>query len=348
MEFTQTASELEDLELVRNTALRLFADRRNGDSSLEAVAEVGFLGLLVPIEAGGAGWYPAEASLVVEEAGRSGDGAPIIGAMVGAGLVARAAPSDATTRWLDKALLGIEPVLFARGSVEPTALPDGVLRLDGLVGPVVGTDRAASLIVATSGPSRSLYWIAMHQPGVRTSDTGQIPDTTRQAKSISLRGAAAERLDLSPHDQTVSCLMDAASILASSDSLGAFRSARSRLTEYLRHRVAFGVPIASFQAVQHRLVDLYALERRMEAVIGVAVRELSELAPTSARAAAVAVAYVGSNCRQALDECVQLSGGLGFVWDYPLHHEMRRVGLNTVMFESPREARTRLAQLDGW
>jgi alkylation response protein AidB-like acyl-CoA dehydrogenase len=348
MEFTQTASEPEDLELVRHTAQRLFADRTHGNSSLAAFAELGFLGLLVPTETGGAGWYPAEAALVLEEAGWAADASPIIGAIVGLALLARATTSDAATRWLGGALLGVEPVLFARGSVEVTKTLDAAPRIDGLVGPVIGAAEAAALILEIPGPGHDVYAVALDQSGVQNHDATSVLDTTRPATSIRLVNATAERLDLSSHGAAVSRLTDAAAVLACSDSLGTFRLARSRLTEYLADRIAFGAPIASFQAVQHRLVDLYALERRMEAALGAAVRELSELEPTGARSIAIAVAYVGSHCRQALDECVQLSGGIGFTWDYPLHHEMRRVGLNSVLFDTPREARTRLARIDGW
>jgi alkylation response protein AidB-like acyl-CoA dehydrogenase len=348
MELTQSASEPEELELVRRTAQRLFADRSHGDSSLAAFAELGFLGLLAPTEIGGAGWYPAEAALVLEEAGWAADASPIIGAILGLALLARATSSDAATRWLEGALSGVEPVLFARGSVQMTKPLDGMPRIDGVVGPVIGAAEAAAVIIEISGPGHNVYAVDLDQSGVRSHDTTSVLDTTRAATSFRLANATGERLDLSSHGPAVSCLTDAAAVLACSDSLGTFRLARIRLTEYLTHRIAFGAPIASFQAVQHRLVDLYALERRMEAALGAAVRELSELEATGARSVAIAVAYVGSHCRDALDECMQLSGGLGFTWDYPLHHEMRRVGLNSVLFETPREARTRLARIDGW
>jgi alkylation response protein AidB-like acyl-CoA dehydrogenase len=348
METTPATSEQAELELVRHTAQRLFVDRQGQDSSLRTFAEVGLLGLLVPMEAGGAGWYPREASVVLEEAGRMGDAAPIIGALVGTALLARAVTSEASSRWLGSALAGIDPVLFARGMVESTPLAEGTHHVQGEVGPVIGADQAAALIVKTSGSNSGVYAVAMRQPGVVVSPAAQILDTRREATMISIAGAKAERLDLSPEDPAVASLISIASILACSDSLGAFRLARARLTEYLQDRLAFGAPIASFQAVQHRLVDLYILEQRMEAAIGAAVREITGLTPATSKAVAVAVAYVGSNCRQALDECVQLSGGLGFVWEYPLHHEMRRAALNGVMFDSPRDARARLARLDGW
>jgi alkylation response protein AidB-like acyl-CoA dehydrogenase len=348
MEIRPTPADQGEVELARATARRLFDNRPVGDSSLELLAELGMLGLLVPPSAGGIGWHPTEASVVVEEAGQAGDTSPIIGALVGVALLARAVTSEASARWLDGALLGAEPVLWVSGSVRSTPRSGGGVLLDGSVGPVIGMDQAAALIVSSPGLNPGFFAVATDQPGVVAVKTELRLDERRQATSIALAGVPAEPLDLSSLDPEISGLVEAASILACCDSLGTFRSARSRLTEYLRDRVAFGAAIASFQAVQHRLVDLYALERRMEAAIGMAVQELAGLTPTTARAVAVAVAYVGSNCRPALDECVQLSGGLGFVWDYPLHHEMRRVVLNAAMFAPPREARTRLAHLDGW
>jgi alkylation response protein AidB-like acyl-CoA dehydrogenase len=63
---------------------------------------------------------------------------------------------------------------------------------------------------------------------------------------------------------------------------------------------------------------------------------------------AVAHAFVGSKAAAAVDECMQLSGGIGFTWEYPLHHELRRVFTNGYLLGTARASRALLAERSQW
>jgi alkylation response protein AidB-like acyl-CoA dehydrogenase len=123
----------------------------------------------------------------------------------------------------------------------------------------------------------------------------------------------------------------------------------ARLTAYLRDRIAFGVPIASFQAVQHRLVELLVFEVKARAAVMKAAR--AAVAGDVQRTVAlstVAHAFVAAKATAAVDECMQLSGGIGFTWEYPLHHELRRVFTNAQVLGNARSSRALLAEVLGW
>ena len=145
-------------------------------------------------------------------------------------------------------------------------------------------------------------------------------------------------------------LLATARVLLSADSLGALSATFERLVSYLKERIAFGVPIASFQAVQHRLVDLLVFEAKARAVIMKAARALTseDVTEDAIALSAAAHAFVNAKATAAVDECMQLSGGIGFTWEYPLHHELRRVFTNAYLLGTARGSRAQLADKAGW
>jgi alkylation response protein AidB-like acyl-CoA dehydrogenase len=132
--------------------------------------------------------------------------------------------------------------------------------------------------------------------------------------------------------------------------LGALSTTFERLVGYLKERIAFGAPIASFQAVQHRLVDLFVFEAKARAVVMKAARALvaDENLDDAITLAAAAHAFVAAKATAAVDECMQLSGGIGFTWEYPLHHELRRVFTNGYLLGTARYSRALFAERSGW
>lgn len=137
-------------------------------------------------------------------------------------------------------------------------------------------------------------------------------------------------------------------LLVSADSVGAVSITRQRLTAYLKDRIAFGAPIASFQAVQHRLVELLVFEVKARAVVMKSARAAAADDERVTALTAVAHAFVAAKATAAVDECMQLSGGIGFTWEYPLHHELRRVFTNAQLLGTARSSRALLAQVSGW
>jgi alkylation response protein AidB-like acyl-CoA dehydrogenase len=96
------------------------------------------------------------------------------------------------------------------------------------------------------------------------------------------------------------------------------------------------------------LVDLLVLEAKARAIVMKAARALAADADDAPTLSAVAHAFVAAKAAAAVDECMQLSGGIGFTWEYPLHREMRRVFTNAYLLGTARSSRGLIADKAGW
>jgi alkylation response protein AidB-like acyl-CoA dehydrogenase len=321
-----------ELDLLRSTVRGLFG----GAPSLGSLAELGLLGLLVAEDLGGAGWSPVEAAAVATEVGRAsaGGGAdrvggeatglPWIEASIAAFAISSADPAILAD-WLPGALDASRVVTVASGW-------DGSFdggRATGAATGVVG--RPAAVVVCHEG--RAILVPAGDQVVVSADPTSI--DTTLPAVRWTLEQAPVIELgsDAAPRLHTVH------RVLASAALVGILREARERLVPYLSDRKAFGSSIASFQAVQHRLVDLFLLDVRAGVSVDAAARALAGAPAGAGHLAAVAHAFCAEHIPAAIDECIQLAGGIGFTWEYPLHHELRRAVALAAVAGGPRSSR---------
>lgn len=335
-------SSAEELELVRSTARGLLGTETGG--TLPALGELGLLGLLVSEARGGAGWCPVEAAVVADEVGRvasiGGASSPDdlgratswLAASVGAGALDAAGDPHGL---LPSALDGSAPVVAAAAHL----VVDG----DQVTGSVIGVDLPdATAAVVLLGPDSSASLLRLDDPGVAVRPDPSSIDTTRPRVRIDLAGARVAPLTIT------SSVRDAAWVLTAASSIGSLRSAIDRLVPYLSERIAFGAPIASFQAIQHRIVDLTLLEIRAGVAVDAAARALEADPAGASRWAAAAHALAVEHVPPALDECIQLTGGIGFTWEYPLHHELRRSVADGTTFGSARQSREALLEVAGW
>lgn len=318
-----------DLDLLRDSAREFLAGRGAADS-LRDLADMDWTGLLVDEPLGGAGWRPVEAAVVSEELGRAGDRSTWFGTTTAAAALA-SAPAEARDRWL--------PALLDGTASAGLALSGPTVRVTG--GDVV------DLLVVLGRNGIHLFEVTDEVPRYRDDE---LLDVNRAAWRVQLSETPGTLIG---GPERADQLLALARILVCSDSLGALSATFDRLVAYLKERVAFGVPIASFQAVQHRLVDLLVFDAKARAVIMKAARALAaadrpELADGAIGLSAAAHAFVASKATAAVDECMQLSGGIGFTWEYPLHHELRRVFTNAYLLGTARASRALLADGAGW
>lgn len=318
---TETVDD--ELSLVRDAA-RGFLNGRGAEDRLGELAQLDWLGLLVAENHGGAGWLPVQAAVIAEELGRAGDRSPWLGTSLAAAALS-AAPGPERDRWLPRLLAGSVRAAFTRAAAAVR---------------VADADRLDLLIVAGDDG------VDLIDPGVlQPAPDPDMLDVLRPVSRVPIAGAPSVRIG---GPEQARDLLAAARILLAADSVGAVTATSSRLTDYLRDRRAFGAPIASFQAIQHRLVDLLVFEVKARAIVMKAARALTDRTPRAATLATVAQSFVAAHATAAVDECMQLSGGIGFTWEYPLHHELRRVFGNTHLLESLRAGRCRLADDWGW
>ena len=313
-----------DLDLLRESARAFLADRGEKDS-VKGLAAMDWTGLLVEERLGGAGWRPVEACVIAEELGRARDGSAWLGTAVAAAAVA-SAPDVIRDRWL-------------------AALLDGTA--------TAGVTAAGNIVRVVRGDEVDILVTLRHNGIylVNVSDSqwcrpdDDLLDATRGVCLIDIADAPSGLIG-SP--ERADQLLAVARLLVSADSVGAVSITQQRLTAYLKERIAFGAPIASFQAVQHRLVELLVFEVKARAVVMKAARAAAAEDARVTELTAVAHAFVAAKATAAVDECMQLSGGIGFTWEYPLHHELRRVFSNAQLLGTARSSRALLAEVSGW
>jgi alkylation response protein AidB-like acyl-CoA dehydrogenase len=114
---------------------------------------------------------------------------------------------------------------------------------------------------------------------------------------------------------------------------------------YVKERRQFARPVGSFQAVKHRLADLWVEVAQARAASRYAAACLAAGDPDAQVAVAVAQAYCSEVAVHAAQECVQLHGGIGFTWEHPAHLLLKRAKADSLGFGTPGAHRTALASM---
>ena len=117
--------------------------------------------------------------------------------------------------------------------------------------------------------------------------------------------------------------------------------------EYAKQRQQFGVPIGSFQAIKHRLANMYLSLERATALCYFAALTIAEDDPRRAEAAALAKAAAGDCQRLLALDGLQLHGGIGYTWEHDLHFWLKRAKIGEYLLGTATTQRARLAQLLG-
>jgi alkylation response protein AidB-like acyl-CoA dehydrogenase len=135
--------------------------------------------------------------------------------------------------------------------------------------------------------------------------------------------------------------------LQCAETVGAAERAFETTVEYSRDRIAFGRPIASFQALKHRMADSFQWLEFSKAIADAAAEAVDTGDPDAGRTVSVAKAYVADRCLDVIDDCVQISGGIGVTWEHDVHLYSRRVAVNRAVWGTPEEHRERVAERMG-
>ncbi|HWG61807.1 MAG TPA: acyl-CoA dehydrogenase family protein [Streptosporangiaceae bacterium] len=336
-------------------------------------ADVGCAGLLVPEAHGGAGASYREMAVVAEEAGRFVAPVPYLGsavvataALLASGgddpLVPRLASGDITAALAvpfaarppvpdsgADVSLGSDSSLF--GSVRVTAAPPGdpsaSATLRGTVPGVVDALPAGILLVPTDGVPAGLYAVEAGAPGVTMAPVVSL-DATRQLCDLTLDNVPA-RLVASGEAATlaVRSALTAGCAMLASEQLGMSQRCLEMTITYLKERYQFARPVGSFQALKHRLADLWVAITQARAAGAYATACLADADPDTAVAVALAKAACGDVAVLAAQECVQLHGGIGFTWDHPAHLYLKRAKTTSIAFGTPDWHRWSLAGMVG-
>jgi alkylation response protein AidB-like acyl-CoA dehydrogenase len=171
-------------------------------------------------------------------------------------------------------------------------------------------------------------------------------DVTRKMARVDLGGRPARRIGPSGDQRThLRRVVDDIGIALCAESVGACDRALQMATDYAKDRVQFDRPIATFQAIRHKLVDMLHQLELARVATHYAAWASSVDDPQREAAAAIAKGFVGEAAAMITGENIQVHGGVGFTWDVDCHLLFRRVKANDVLFGRQAWQRQRLADL---
>jgi alkylation response protein AidB-like acyl-CoA dehydrogenase len=309
--------------------------------------ELGCAALPIPEAAGGADATWRETAVVLEELGRAVAPTPFLGSAVLATSAVLAC--DAGSVLADLASGQATGTVAVALSTPPDAPFPDTVRADGST--VSGTVTS----VADAAPANLLLVPALDTDGpalylVHPADVTVTPvlalDLTRPLADLAFAASPATRLASgSAAEDAVRAALTAGAALLASEQLGLAERCLELTVDYLKTRYQFGRPVGSFQALKHRLADLWAAITQSRALARYAAACLAEDRPDTAIAVCLAQAHCSATAVRAAEECVQMHGGIGFSWEHPAHLYLKRAKSSALAFGTPDRHRMALAKL---
>ena len=346
-------------EALRDSVRHLFADRCPPESVARAydpvppdfsgiwrtlAVELGVAGLLVPESLGGAGAGAREAAVVMEEIGRAVAPVPFLSSAVLATVaLLRAGDTETVSALAQGALTAALAVPLSTAPGDPVgAVTGGADGLSGSVTSVAGAAEADVLVVPVAGPDGpELHTVSRTAAGVEVSPLLAL-DMTRPLADVRFSGAASARVGRA--DGRVGGALRMGAALLASEQLGVARWCFETTLDYAKQRKQFGRAIGSYQAIKHRLADLWFEVSAATAAARYAADTCARDDDDAAVAAALAQAYCSGVAVHAAEECVQLHGGIGMTWEYPAHLYLKRAKSDQLVFGTAYRHRARLAE----
>jgi len=311
----------------------------------QGMGEMGWMGTAIPETYGGAGFGYLELCVIAEELGRSLAPTPFSSTIyLAAEALLRAGSEAQKKRWLPRITQGQAIGCFALAEGPHAATPDNVTtraageRLSGVKAPVLDGDVADFAIVAARAGERglSLFLVDLAGPGVTRTVVSTV-DPTRSHARIVFADAPAEPLGAAGEGGAlVERLLDRAAVLVAFEQVGGAQAALDMAREYALGRFAFGRQIASFQAIKHKLADMYVAVELARSNVYYGAWALSKDAPELPVAAAAARVAASEAYFHAAKENIQTHGGMGFTWEFDCHLHYRRARLTGLWLGSAR------------
>jgi alkylation response protein AidB-like acyl-CoA dehydrogenase len=303
----------------------------------KGLAEMGFLGVAIPEEFGGAGAGHLELCVIAEEIGRALAPVPFSSTVYLAAEALLIAGSDAQKqKWLPKIAsgeaIGTLALFEGKGNPSPKAIKLAAAggALNGVKKPVPdGAIADFAVVAARTGSSGrdadiSLFLVDLKADGVEARELTNI-DLTRGQAELTFKNAKAEPLGATGDGWSIlSQVLDRAAVLMAFEQVGGADRSLEMGRDYALDRIAFGRPIGSFQAVKHMLADMYvsATLARSNCYYGAwALSTNAGELPEAAAAARISATQAFQHCSK---NNIQVHGGMGFTWEFDCHMYYRR------------------------
>jgi alkylation response protein AidB-like acyl-CoA dehydrogenase len=335
----------------------------------QSMVELGWAAIVVPEAYGGMGLGYTELGVVLEECGRNLVPQPLISSVVlGAGALIEAGSEDQKKAllpgiaggeaWL--ALAFEETPRFAPYHVATRAEADKggkTYRITGQKTFVLDGHVAQTLIVSarTAGATDArdgitLFLVDAKQSGVKVDRTTMVD--SRNACRVQLEAvevpASAILGTLGKGADVLDPVLDRAAIVQSAEMLGLISQAYDTTLEYLKTRVQFDALIGTFQALQHRAVEMFAEIELCKSVVMDALSAIDEKRDDVPVMASAAKARLSEACKRITREAVQLHGGIGMTDEHDIGFYLKRGRACEATFGDAAHHRDRFARLKGY
>ncbi|HUJ97023.1 MAG TPA: acyl-CoA dehydrogenase family protein [Stellaceae bacterium] len=311
------------------------------------IAEMGWIGAAIPEAFGGAGLGHLGLCVLAEELGAALAPVPFAStAYLAAEAILIAGSPAQKERYLPKLASGaaIGTLAVAEGAGTRIASSVAQDRLSGTKQPVPDGDIADLAVVAALGTDRraALFIVELAAPGVSRERIATI-DPSRGHARLTFSSAAAEPLGAPGGGAAlIDKLFDRAAVLFAFEQVGGAQAALDMAKAYALERYAFGRPIGSFQAIKHKLADVYVATELARSNAYYGAWALSQNAPELPVAAAAARVAASDAFWLAAKENIQTHGGMGYTWAFDCHLYYRRAKLLALALGAPRQWKERL------
>ncbi|HVA09002.1 MAG TPA: acyl-CoA dehydrogenase family protein [Acidimicrobiales bacterium] len=365
MDFTYDAEQLA-LQDVARTALerecppgllRELADDPIGITPAlwSTLVDLGWTGLLVPEAFGGTGAGLLEICIVAEQMGRVPLPGPFFSSAVGATLAARALGA---TELLEDLAAGERRgtiALLEQGHGDPLGTVRTRARRRNAEWVVTGTKpvvvdgHSADWVIVVARSEEGVRSYLLENPSAAESASAELVpslDPTRKIARLVLDETPV--VPLGPSGSQAGLwqrVQDDIAIVLAAEIVGAGDRALAEAISYTSTRVVFDKPVATYQTIRHRLVEMFQQVEMARAGMQFAAWASDTGSPERAQAAAMAASYAADAGVRVAGEDIQMHGGVGFTWANDAHFLFKRVKQNEVLFGGAGHERHRLASM---
>jgi alkylation response protein AidB-like acyl-CoA dehydrogenase len=373
----------EEQELLRNTAREFVGEhspvkelRRLRDSNdpvgfsrplWKRMAELGWAGIVLPEELGGADLGYAELGIVLEECGRTLAATPFVSTvLLGANALLLAGNGTQQKDVLAAVAKGAVVLALAlqegphhapyQVATRAEATRDGY-KLSGKKTFVQDGHVADQIIVVARSAGKagerdglSLFLVPKNTRGLKVTRTAMVDG--RNSALVELDGVEVDKSAAVGHvgrgADVLDPVLDRATIGLAAETLGTISEAFERTIHYLKTRKQFGVPIGSFQALKHRAANMFTEVELSRSIVLDALRAIDEKRPDVALLASITKARVSDTAHLVGNEAVQMFGGIGVTDEEEIGLFLKRARVAELTFGDATYHRARFATLSGF
>ncbi len=332
----------EDRQMLAETLRRFLADSWDPETRAQAayeppfhlpevwtqLCEMGVLGALVDEESGGFGGSGLDIMVMFEEVGRALAPEPLLGTLLALRLLVAAQATDD----VDALVSGARRAVVAWAEpADLEAVDDDIATTASRVGEGDDVTVTGRKSVVSGGPGADVALVTAMLDGSLALVSIDLADAEVTDYALIDGGGASEivlsgvpgRVVMEDAAPAIHAALDAGRLALCAEAVGAADRLFEMTIGYLKDRKQFGRPLATFQALQHRVVDLSIELEQARSITILAASSLD--GPDSHRHVAMAKHLVGKVARLVAEESIQLHGGIGMTWEYPGSHIAKRL-----------------------